>query len=142
MHYTSKNQKYLRYKNKKTFTLLELIVAISILAISLVGAMSMSTSSKKRINKAFTNWNKQHMLSQAAEFYLLAGANAQIPDEIFPYENVSVSCNISENSSLPQNVDNISGDWMLSTYNIELTNSGGNNLKTIKIDKILNKNEL
>ncbi len=120
---------------------MEVVIAIAILALSLVAAMSMSYSSKRRIDKAQRRWKTQHMLSQAAEYYLLAGANSSLPDDIFPYENVEVNCDIRECENLPEDIDINSGQWFLGTYHIELKNNG-KKIKSVKIDKIINKNEL
>ena len=120
---------------------MEIIVAIAILALSLVAAMSISSSSKRRIDKAYKKWEAQNMLSQAAEYYLLTGANSIIPDNIFPYENVSASCSIIECEALPEDIDSFSDQWLLSTYHIEI-NSNGKIIKDIKIDKIINRNEM
>ncbi len=120
---------------------MEIIVAIAILAISLLAAMSMSSSSKRRIDRAHKKWKVQNMLSQAAEYYLLAGANSNIPDTIFPYDNVQTRCSVSECETLPEDIDVYSGQWFLATYHIEIS-SNGKILKDIKIDKIADKNEL
>ena len=69
------------------YTLIEVIVALAILALGLVTAMSISSSSKRRIDKAYKRWGIQHQLTQATEFYMLAGANSNIPNTIFPYKN-------------------------------------------------------
>ena len=128
-------------KSRKSFTLMEVVIAIAILALSLVAAMSMSYSAKKRIDKAYKNWKTQHMFSQAAEYYLLAGANSNIPDNIFSYEDIEVNCDIQECENLAEDTDTNSGQWFLGTYHIELKNNG-KELKSIKIDKIINKNAL
>jgi type II secretory pathway pseudopilin PulG len=123
------------------FTLMEVIIAIAILALSLVAAMAISSSSKRRIDKAYKKWKVQNMLSQATEYYLLAGANSDIPDNIFPYDNVQASCSVTDCEALPEDIDVYSGQWLLATYNVEIT-SKGRILKDIKIDKIVNKNEI
>jgi len=120
---------------------MEIIVAIAILALSLVAAMSMSSASKRRIDKAYKRWEAQNMLSQAAEYYLLTGANTDIPDNIFPYKNVYASCSIIDCETIPGDIDTFSDQWILATYHIEIS-SNEKILKDIKIDKIINKNEM
>ena len=119
----------------KNFTLIETILAIAILALGLVASMSMSSSSKVRIDKAYKHWKAQNMLSQAAEYYLLSGTDNVIPNSIFPFDNVQASCTISECEALPKNIDTYSDQWFLATYHIEIS-SNGKILKDIKIDKI------
>ena len=81
------------------------------------------------------------MLSQAAEYYLLAGANTDIPNNIFPYDNVQASCSVTECETLPEEIDVYSDQWFLAAYHIEIT-SYGKILKDIKIEKIVNRNEM
>lgn len=136
----------IRIKNFKSkilnsFTLMEVVVAIAILALSLIAAMSVSSSAKRRIDKAYKKWEAQNMLSQAAEYYLLTGANTDIPNDIFPYDNVQASSSVAECVTLPEDIDAYSGQWLLATYHVEIA-SNGKILKDIKIDKIINKNEM
>jgi type II secretory pathway pseudopilin PulG len=139
----NKNMKPRNLKSRilNKFTLIEIIVAIAILALSLIAAMSMTSSSKRRIYKAYQRWKTQNMLSQAAEYYLLTGSNAAIPNNIFPYDNVHVSCSVTECETLPEDIDVYSGQWLLATYYIKIV-SNGKILRDIKIDKIINKNEI
>ncbi len=121
----------------KYFTLLETVIAIAVLALGLVAAMSMSSASKLRMDKSYKRWHNEHMLAQASEFFLLAGANAQLPDDIFPYENVSASCSIEEPEELPDDVDAESGQWKLAAFRIDLTGSEGNKTTSIIVEKII-----
>jgi prepilin-type N-terminal cleavage/methylation domain-containing protein len=126
---------------KIKFTLIEIIVAIAILALGLLSAMSMSSFSKYRIDKAYKKWKMQHMLSQASEYYLLVGANTDIPHIIFPYKNMQASCSVIECKVLPEDIDVYFDQWLLGTYHVEIV-SNGKILRDIKIDKIVNKNEI
>ena len=51
----------------KSFTLIEVIIAIGILAISLASLFQIIASSRARIAKAEESWHNMHMLTQAAE---------------------------------------------------------------------------
>ena len=126
---------------KKHLTLIEVVIAIAILALSLVAAMSISSGSKQRIEKAYQRWKNQNMLSQAAEYYLLVGPDSDIPYNVFPHENVRATCSIQECNNLPDDVKINAGKWLLSTYHIEIS-SNGKILKSIDIDKIVNRNEI
>ena len=125
----------------KNFTFVEVVAALLILALGLTAVLSLASSSRRRLNKAFDKWRRQHQLSQAAEYYLLAGPNASIPPEVFPYENVFVTCTITDPEGLPEDVNLNSGQWYLKTLRIEIT-SEKKGKDWMKLDKILRRDDL
>lgn len=124
-------------KAKAKFTLVEVVVALTVLGFAVISASAMCSQSVNRIAKAKARWANQHMISQAAEYFLLAGANSQPPSEIFPYKNVRVSCSVVNAEGLPAGVDAVSGQWRLATYEISLAGASGEKLNSLKIDKII-----
>jgi prepilin-type N-terminal cleavage/methylation domain-containing protein len=122
--------------NKSAFTLIEVIVAIAILSMGLLGSMAMSSNSKLRIEKAYSKWRAQHLLTQAGEYYLLCGSDNSIPNDIFPYEDVRASCNTTDCETLPNSLPTQIKDWSLYTYNIKLTGTYNIN---VMIDKIVHE---
>jgi len=119
------------------FTLVEVVVALAVLGLAIISALGMSSQAVTRITKAKARWTNQHMLSQAAEYYLLVGPNSQVTSDIFPYKNVRVSCTVANAEGLPDDVDAVSGQWRLATYEIQLTGGGGEKFQSMKIDKII-----
>jgi prepilin-type N-terminal cleavage/methylation domain-containing protein len=125
----------------RRFTLLEVIIAIAILAMGILAAMSMVSLSKKRMDKAYTTWFNEHLLVQAAEYYLLCGANKSILSDYFPYSGYSAKCTVTNCNDLSQDaVFSVSGNWKLVTYDISVRDPYGNILSQVKVDKIV-KNE-
>jgi hypothetical protein len=122
---------------KMKFTLVEVVVALTVLGFAIISASVMCSQSINRITKAKARWANQHMLSQAAEYFLMAGPKSQPPAEIFPYRNVRVSCTVADVVDLPDGVDAVSGQWRLATYEIQLTGGSGEKLQSLKIDKII-----
>ncbi len=122
---------------KKYFTILEVTVALAILAMGLTGLMSLTASSKKRAVSGYDNWLHQHILAQAAEFYLLTGNEEAIPENIFPYENYSVSCNILEIDDLPEEMETTIGDWQIIAYKITLFDETNDEIDSITVEKII-----
>ena len=55
------------------FTLIEVVVALGILALSIAGLLSLLTSSQNRIGKSMEEWKNMHMLAQAAEYAVQNG---------------------------------------------------------------------
>ena len=70
------------------FTLIEVVVAMGILALSLAGLLQLSSSSQEKIRKSMEVWEHNHMLMQAAEYALLQEGKdekLEFPEEIFDY---------------------------------------------------------
>ena len=122
---------------KMKFTLVEVVVALTVLGFAIISATAMCSQSITRITKAKARWMNQHIISQAAEYYLLAGPKSQVSSEIFPYKNMRVSCTVVNAEGLPAGVDAVSGQWRLATYEIQLTGASGEKLQSLKIDKII-----
>ena len=82
---------------KKSFTLIEVVVSIAILALSLAGLLQLLTQSQLRIANADEKWREMHMLTQGVE-YLMMISNTEdlhVPDEVFPYENYQIECELN-----------------------------------------------
>lgn len=124
-------------KAKAEFTLVEVVVALAVLGLAIISASAMCSQSISRITKAKERWMNQHMISQASEYFLLAGADSQVPREIFPYKNTRASCSVANAEGLPAGVDAVSEQWRLATYDISLVGAAGEKLQSLKIDKIV-----
>lgn len=131
----------LRKKLRMQFTLLEVVISIAILAMGILAGMSMISLSKKRMDKAYATWFNGHLLTQAAEYYLLCGGDKSIQPEYFPYNGYSAQCTINNCDDLSKDsVSPISGNSKLVTYDIKVRDPYGNIISEVKIDKIV-KNE-
>ncbi|HCE42728.1 MAG TPA: hypothetical protein DET40_04205 [Lentisphaeria bacterium] len=119
------------------FTLIEVVVALAVLGLAVISAMEMCSSAVNRMEKAKARWTNQHRISQAAEFFLLAGPSGQLPHEIFPYQDARASCSIDNAMGLPDDVEAVSGQWCLATYHIQLYDSSGRQTSFLKVDKII-----
>lgn len=121
---------------KTCFTLVEVVIALAILAIGVLAAMSLLASSRDRSFKASNQWKEQHILSQAVEYYMLAGPVDKIPEEFFPYDDYSVSCEYVDPEDLPDGVDSRNGNWKLVTMHVTLRKDG-DMVRKIAIDRIV-----
>jgi len=126
---------------KAFFTLIEVIVAMAILALAVVGILSYSVQASNRMAKADLKWQKEHMLSQAVEFYLLSGPNESITDEFFPYPDYSAVCEVTE-PELPDEVEDEIGTWKLVTLKISIKNNKGEIIDSVSVDTILQKDDV
>ena len=87
----------LHMRGVKGFTLIEVIVAIGILALSLASLFQIIASSRARIAKADESWHNMHMLTQAAEYVLLHTATVDsIDKDFFPYDDYDVRISYEE----------------------------------------------
>ena len=78
----------------KYFTLIEVVVAMAVLGLALVGFFAMSNSAVQRIDKAYSHWERMHLLSQAAEYYLL------FADEEPPYPPPEIFANLFQGAPM------------------------------------------
>ncbi len=125
-------------KKINKFTLIEVIVAVAVLAVGLMSAMMLCSLSKSRMDKAYNSWKIENVTSQAAEYYLLAGPGTSIPENIFPYDDITTSCTIGQPEMLPSDIKQQNGQWSLVNYDIQVRKNNGDLLKELKIDKIIN----
>ena len=107
---------------KKSFTLIEVVVSIAILALSLAGLLQLLTQSQLRIANADEKWREMHMLTQGVE-YLMMVSNTEdlhVPDEIFPYPDYQLECVVEDADALPEELKDQSGQIPLKKWTIRL----------------------
>lgn len=133
----------------KSFTLIEVIIAIGILAISLASLFQIIASSRARIAKADEGWHNMHMLTQAAEYVLLYRADVVdgIDRDFFPYRDYQVNINYEgevTDEQIDEDFRSISGQLPLELCTIELINlktSGRETVGTLEIERIIYEDE-
>lgn len=122
--------------------MLEVIVAMALLSICLVSAMSVAALSMSKAEKTKSKWGKQHMLTQAAEFFLLAGNDAAIPDDVFPWKDYQAFCIVEEPEDLPAGLETSVGKWKLVSLKIVLRDIRRNEDDSISVEKIFREEGL
>jgi prepilin-type N-terminal cleavage/methylation domain-containing protein len=120
----------------KYFTLIEVIIAMAILSLAVVTILNYSVQASKRMGKASKRWNEEHMLSQAIEYYLLAGPKENIPPDFFPYDEYRATCEIKE-PDLPDEVEAENSTWRFVTLEISIFNNDNEKVESIDIDQVL-----
>ena len=124
---------------KKHFTLVEVIVAMAIMALALTAFFALSQSAVNRIDKAYSNWERTHLLSQAAEYYLLFAEEdpPDIPPEVFESNVYDVEMRYEPAENLPEELNDLSNQVPLRTLIIDLVTPGSREVvDTLKIDRI------
>ena len=134
----------------KNFTLIEVIIAIGILAISLASLFQIIASSRARIAKAEESWHNMHMLTQAAEYVLLHSGNSGVDGidrEFFPYRDYQINVIYEGEVTDEQIADDfrsIDGQLPLELCVIELVNlktSGKEVVGTLELERIIYDDE-
>ncbi len=130
-------------QKRNNFTLLEVLVSLAILTMGLMIALSQTANSTSRSIRAEVRWHEQHMLAQAAEFYLLAGPNEALPRSIFNYDGYRASCVVedAEEGLHTEALEDI-GSWRLMNLTVNLIGPNGDIADSLKIDKIMNRDDL
>ena len=136
-------------RSVKGFTLIEVIIAIGILAISLASLFQIIASSRARIAKADEAWHNMHMLTQAAEYVLLHRADVvdSVDRDFFPYRDYDVNITYEGEVTDEQIADefrSISDQLPLGLFVIELVNlktSGKETVGTLEIERIIYDDE-
>jgi type II secretory pathway pseudopilin PulG len=127
-------------RRHKFFTLIEVVVALAILTGGIMSAMAIVSMSKNRMDKAYNSFNYQHMLAQAAEYYLLCG-DKPINQDFFPYRGYTASCAINDCKNIQGVSPNTGGNWKLATYDISVRGPNGQIISEVKVDKLY-KNDI
>ncbi len=133
-------------KKASVFTLIELLVAITILAVGLGSIFAINSSSTKKTVRSEKIWGRQHMLSNACEFFLLFGEDEPIPSDLFP-KDYRATCEFEiyeevPDESLPEFAfENPYSGWYLGKYTVTLYGPGGEVLETQEIEKIVRDEE-
>ena len=122
---------------KTHFTLIEIVVALGILAISLGGLLQLAISSQLKIGRAVEMWENMHMVTQAAEYLLLHDEETtEIPPEFFPYPGYEINCSYDDAEGLPEELENLTGQIPLKQCRIELVRTADHKtLETVIVDR-------
>jgi type II secretory pathway pseudopilin PulG len=124
------------------FTLLEVVVAITILAMSVVCTMSIVGGARAQLLRAERRWGRSHLLAQAAEYYLLAGPEARrAPVGILP-EGFRMDCRLREVDDLPDEALEPIQGWVLGEFVINVYDPGGDSIGEVRVRKLVREEDL
>ena len=134
-------------RSVKAFTLIEVIIAIGILAISLASLFQIIASSRARLAKADEGWHHMHMLTQAAEYVLLHTATVDdVEEDFFPYRDYEVRITYEDvtDEQIHDDFKSIDGQLPLELCVIELRSlkaTGKDTVGTLEIERIIYEDE-
>lgn len=123
----------------RTFTLIEVVVAMAILSISIAGLLQLLTAAQNRIIRVDGHWMRTHMLIQAAEYYMLMKQEdpPAITDTFFPYDDYRVDVTWEEIEGLPEEYTGLTGQKQLRAMVLSLVRrQDGHEVDRIIIDRL------
>ncbi len=123
------------------FTLLEVAVALAVFGFAVGLILQLFGGARDRLLRAETHWANQHLLSQATEFYLLAGPNADLPQGAFP-PNYKPQCTLIQAEDLPEDAVDPVGGWVLGQYQISVIGLRNESIGETTVEKIVQKTDL
>lgn len=126
---------------KRNFTLIEVLIALAVLTMGILAAAGLIWGAQSRNITAAQQWEEQHIMSQAAEYLLLAGNDDPIPERFFPYADYRINSRYGSPMNLPVGVDDRQPGWRLATLHIQLSDKSGNPIKELALDRILKTEE-
>ena len=81
------------------------------------------------------------MLSQAAEYFLIAGPNEPITEQFFPFEGYQATCRM-DIPEISEEVETEFRNWNLVKLIITVTDDRGEEVGKIEMDKILRTEDI
>ena len=123
----------------RSFTLIEVVVALAILSISIAGLLQLLTAAQNRIIKVDDHWMRTHMLIQAAEYYMLMPQEDAPPitEVFFPYDDYRVDVTFEDIEDLPEEYTGLMSQKQLRAMVLELKQqSDGQPVDQLIIDRI------
>ena len=123
----------------KNFTLIEVLIALSILTMSVVSFSLLIGSAAKRTLRAGGLWENTHLLTQAVEYHMLnkANSNASIDERFFPCDDYKIECSFESPQGLPEDVEDASGGKALVAMWIVLKDKDGKILDSVVVERII-----
>ena len=123
---------------KFQFTLIEVVVALGILAVGLGGMLQLAISAQLRMGSAMEKWQDVHAVTQAAEYLMLMNEDTtEIPEEFFNYPDYTLNIYTDDADDLPEEFNGIEGQVPLKKLVIELVRErDGKTVETVIIDRL------
>lgn len=127
---------------KKPFTLMEVMIAALILAMSVVATMSVVGTNRASVLKEERRWSREHYLTNAMEFYLAAGPAETIPDYLLP-EGWRADCELNDiEDGLPDAALESIREWRLGEFVVRLYDKSGNLVAEQAVRKIIREEDV
>ncbi len=123
------------------FTLMEIMIASAILAMSVAATMGIVGGARSNLMRSERRWARQHLLSQVVELYLLGGPDVSLPDGVLP-AGYSCSCELVMPDDLPEEAQEPIREWCLGEYCIRVYDQAGDLMGEQFVRKMVRSEDL
>jgi prepilin-type N-terminal cleavage/methylation domain-containing protein len=125
------------------FTLLEVVIAMAILALSMGAAFSAAAQANHALLRATEHWQAAHALDLATEYYMLCPPRQlQVPGDLLP-EGLSAQCEVQPISQdLPEFAAQPINGWVLVSYHISIHRGDGMEVAAHDVHKLIPEEDL
>jgi len=124
----------------RRFTFVEIMVAVAILGMSLAVTLTVIGSARARVMRAERRWARQHVLSNAAELFLLEGPDANVLSGLLP-PGFSANCETEDVDDLPDHAAETVDGWKLVRFRVGVRNAGGQLVGEQTVEKLIVEEE-
>ena len=120
---------------------MEVMIASTILAMSVVASMGIIGSARSNLLRAQKRWAGQHILSQVAEAYLLGGGRTALPEGVLP-QGFTASCQLYEVEDLHEEALEAIRQWRLGEFHIQVFDPNGKLMEELRVRKLVKEEDL
>lgn len=129
----------LRLPRSRSFSLLEVLLAVAILGLALGAILTITGRAKSSFIRARERWGKQHSVEQATEYFLLTDPDDfSLPEGLLP-PGYRATCELepADEGNLPEYAVNPEKGWILGVYHIQVYDDQGLFLGENRIYKLV-----
>ena len=126
--------------SSQRFTLIEVIVAASILGLAVSMTLGIIGAARSRVLRAERRWAKAHLSSQAAELFLLGGPNAEPPPNLLP-DGYDAVCELVTVEDLHVDAQEPIHGWLLGEFRIQVLTPSGNSLSEVRVESVVREDD-
>lgn len=116
------------------------MIATVVLGLAVAATAAIVSGAQSTVIKAENRWARQHLASNAAEFYLMGGPNGLFPQDILP-EGFSASCTLLEVDDIHEDAMEAIDGWIIGEYLIEVFDRNGDRMTETHVRKILKEDD-
>ena len=126
--------------HKHSFTLMEVMIAATILALAVASTMAIVGGARSNLIRAEKRWARQHLLAQAVELYLLGGHEAAVPDDLLP-AGFSSSCQLLTVEDVHEEALEVNRGWQLGEYLVVVYDADRRPMAECRVRKVLKEED-
>lgn len=120
---------------------MEVMIAALILAMSVAATTAIVGTARANMLREQRRWLREHLLTNAVEFYLACGPDAMPPDGLLP-DGYGCSCELFDVEDLPEDALESIREWRLGEYHIVVYDQSGNVFAEQSVRKILKEDDM